>query len=134
MRYSELNSELLFSRFPELSAQINAAENTDLPSCLFEGVLSTVLLIFFGNHDYSAVRTRREKKAAFKNADLLIVKIFDFYEELAQSEDEEIRSLLQVSLLEPLYSNKSAYSGSRLFMGGKTTALFDEVGEYLGKP
>lgn len=133
-RCSELNSALLLSRFPELTAQITEADNTDLPHCLFECVLSPVLLGFFGEHGLSVAMTRREQKAALKKADPLIVKIFDFYEELAQSEDGEVRNLLQVSLLEPLYNSKSAYAGARLFMGAKTRELFEEVAEYLGRP
>ena len=136
LKYSALNSELLFSRFPELSAQINfeLELNGELPYCLFADVLNPVLREYFGRHCYSGAKTCRGQKRALKNTDPLIVRIFEFFEELANSGDEDVRNFLQIGLLEALYDSAEAYNGARLFMGAKTRELFEEVAEYLSKP
>ncbi|MDE6728975.1 MAG: hypothetical protein K2J80_13725 [Oscillospiraceae bacterium] len=134
-RYSDMTSALLLSRFPELTERINAELDLDgLPHCLFEQVLTPVLREYFDDCDFSGVKTNRQKKSALKNADPLVLRIFEFYEELAASGDEEVRNLLQVSLLEPLYDNKRSYAGARLFIGGKTWGLFESCAEYLNIP
>lgn len=135
MIYSDLNSSLLFSRFPELNDRITASLELDgLPHCLFETVLSPVLRGYFDKHDFSCVKTNRQKKSALKNAEPLVLRIFEFYEELAVSEDEEVQNLLQVSLLEPLYNNKRSYMGARLFMSANTCTFFENCAEYLNVP
>ncbi len=136
LKYSDMNSALLLSRFPELSGRINSELeiNGELPYVLFENVLNPVLREYFGAHDYSGAKTRREQKSALKNAYPLIVRVFDFFEELAASDDEEVRDLLRVGLLEALYDSSAAYNGARLFMGAKTRSHFEEIAYYINNP
>lgn len=130
-----MTAELLLSRFPELNERITAALEFDgLPHCLFENVLSTVLIEYFSEHDLNSIKTARQRKSALNNAEPLVLRIFEFYEELAASGDREVQDLLQVSLLEPLYDNKRTYTGALLFMGYKTRALFENCAEYLNVP
>lgn len=71
---------------------------------------------------------------AVRTTEPSVVRVFEFYEELACSGDEEVRNLLQVSLLEPLYGGKASYAGARLFMGDKTRELFKMCAEYMNIP
>lgn len=136
MRYSDMNSGLLLSRLPELGERIYSELelNGELTYVLFENVLNPVLREYFEGHDYSGAKTRRGQKSALKNADPLIVRIFDFFEELVDSGDAEVRDLLQVGLLEALYDSAAAYNGAQLFMGAETRGLFDEIVYYINKP
>lgn len=135
--YSDLTAELLLSRFPELEERITGAlehELGDLPHCLFADVMNPFLREYFEAHVFSGVGIRRQKKVVFKATEPLVLRVFEFYEELADSEDEEVRNLLQVSLLEPLYDRKASYEGSRLFMGDKTRELFEMCAEHINIP
>lgn len=135
LSYSDMTAELLLSRFPELQERVTAAYDLrELPTCLFESVLAPVLRAYFNEHDFTGVKTARQRKSELKNAEPLILRIFEFYEELAVSNDEEVQNLLQVSLLEPLYDNKRSYAGALLFMGDKTRVLFESCAEYLSIP
>ena len=133
--YSDMTAALLLSRFPELNVRITAEIESDgLLHCLFGHVLVPVLRGYFDKYDFSGVKTNRQKKFALKDADPLVLRIFEFYEELAASDDPEVQNLLQVSLLEPLYDKKQTYSGALLFMGDKTRAVYDNCAEYLNIP
>ena len=137
IRYSDLTANLLFSRFPELEPRITDAlkhELGEFPHSLFENVLSSFLREYFETHIFSKTDTRRQKKAAVKSAEPSVIRVFEFYEELAVSDDEKVRNLLQISLLEPLYDSKRSYAGSRLFMGDKTLELFEKCADYLNTP
>lgn len=110
--YSDLTAGLLRSRFPELEARITDAlrlELEEFPHGLFESVLGRFLSEYFGTLDLPKAKTSRQKKAAVKSAEPIVIRVFEFYEELARSADEEVRNLLQVSLLEPLYDNTASY-------------------------
>ena len=63
-----------------------------------------------------------------------IEKVFGFYEELASSNDIEVRNLLQVTLLEGLWDEKFVYKNALEYMLPKTCAINNEIAAYLKEP
>ncbi len=61
-------------------------------------------------------------------------KVFDFLEEMAVSEDTEVRNLLQVTVLEYLHSRYILQSRAEKFMLTETKKIFDYVKSYLQEP
>ena len=66
--------------------------------------------------------------------DIKIEKIFAFLEDMAVSEDQEVRNLLQVTVLEYLRSWYLLQSRSEKLMLPETKKLFDCVKSYLQEP
>lgn len=63
-----------------------------------------------------------------------IEQIFTFLENMASSEDQEVRNLLQVTVLEYLRSWHLFQSKAEKFMLPETRKLFDRVKSYLQEP
>ena len=63
-----------------------------------------------------------------------IEKIFTFLEDMAVSEDQEVRNLLQVTVLEYLRSWYLLQSRSEKLMLPETKKIFDRVKSYLEEP
>ena len=63
-----------------------------------------------------------------------IEKVFDFLENMAVSEDQEVRNLLQVTVLEYLRSWYLLQNRSEKLMLPETKKLFDCVKSYLQEP
>lgn len=63
-----------------------------------------------------------------------IEKIFTFLEDMAVSEDQEVRNLLQVTVLEYLRSWYLLQRESEKFMQPETRKMFDTVKGYLEEP
>jgi hypothetical protein len=87
MEYSELN-KMLMLHFPEFQSlykeQLDFWKEPPPQHCFYGAVLNEfVVNLLLENQDV-----------------VMISKVFDFYEELAQSEDVEVNNLLQVTLLE----------------------------------
>lgn len=62
----------------------------------------------------------------------MLVKIFAFFEEMANS-DEKVRELLIYSILEKLGDEKEILQKSNNFMGSETYRLSYEVERFLGR-
>lgn len=63
-----------------------------------------------------------------------IEKVFTFLEDMAVSEEQEVRNLLQVNVLEYLRSWYLLQSRSEKFMLPETKKIFDCVKSYLQEP
>lgn len=63
-----------------------------------------------------------------------IEKVFTFLEDMAVSEDQEVRNLLQVTVLEYLRSWYLLQNKSEKFMLPETRKIFDCVKSYLPEP
>ena len=63
-----------------------------------------------------------------------IEKVFTFLEDMAVSEDQEVRNLLQVTVLEYLRSWYLLQRESEKFMQPETRKMFDTVKGYLEEP
>ena len=59
--------------------------------------------------------------------------IFAFFEEMANSENEEIRELLMYSTLETLDDNKDILNNAYMFMGNKTKKSLENIQNFLGE-
>jgi hypothetical protein len=118
--YGMMNVAFVENRFPELQKRIDAmkvswGEEPIPPHCLFGDVFDAYLV--------SLLKENKEQKQ--------IRKIFDFYEELAEFGDAEVRNLLQVTLLEYLWDDAVVYWNARSYMGEKTLLINQEIGAYL---
>lgn len=61
----------------------------------------------------------------------LILRIFDYMEEMASSDDREVVNLLQVGILEELWCERFTYNRVRKYMQPKTRILYEELKMYL---
>lgn len=121
--YNQLTSQYLSDYFPELKKEIDYKMTffeEELPHCLYADILNPFLKEYF-------ITPKSENKK-------LVNKIFCFYENLAENGDSEVKNLLQVSLLEPLWDCKESYDGAQSFMGVKTKLIFNNISSYLNTP
>lgn len=123
LSYRQLTSQYLLSKFPEFKKEINdqmISLEEELPHCIYANVLNPFLREYFKFPDL--------------NHEGLVERIFNFYEDLAVNGDFEVKCLLEVSLLEPLWDHKESYFGALRFMKNETKAIFDRLSEYLTVP
>jgi hypothetical protein len=123
MNYPELNSQLL-ARVPEVFggyAELKAMWDGDEPGphVLYEDVLVPYLI----------------KLLQRQEAEIALLSAFAFLEELAVSEDSEVRNVLGASVLEALNEDQGIRAAAREYMGPSTKRLAEEieggVGSYL---
>lgn len=89
MNYSNILAQLLL-KFPELREDMDDNDYLqDLPHCFFDIILVGYIISASKNED---------KK--------LLVRAGEFFEQMALCDDEKVRELLNVSLLEPLVLEK----------------------------
>lgn len=123
MSYEMLTSGYLLRLFPEFEKQINEQMSflgEELPHCIYPDVLNPFLKNFFT----SPGQVQRE----------LAERIFAFYEDMAEKGDNEVRNLLEVSLLEPLWDSRESYCGALKLMGNETEKIFKSLSAYLNVP
>ncbi|AFM41481.1 hypothetical protein Desaci_2539 [Desulfosporosinus acidiphilus SJ4] len=60
-------------------------------------------------------------------------RIFSFYEGMATSDDDDIRNVLQVTLLEYLGDDKEILNTAYRYMGIYTKRQSDEIERFLGR-
>jgi len=122
MSYDTINDDLILE-FPELSIlfeeQFISWAGNDIPShCFFgDSLNSYVTELLRRNND-------REQ----------IEKVFRFYERLACSDDEKVKDLLQVTLLEYLWDEKTVYENALCYMLPETYKMNSAIGSYLRIP
>lgn len=63
----------------------------------------------------------------------LLKKVFDFFEKMAQCEDERVRELLMYGILEELGDDKNILENSRIFMREKTKVLSECIESFFGR-
>ena len=122
INYSDLTPNYLCSVFGEFEKNIKdiALENADLPHCLFGYFFNPLLVKILKSPDYSE--------------NPLAAKIFDFYEQLAEYGDDEVKNLLQVTLLEYLWDDHTVYTRAIEMMGECTKLINKEIEKYLSFP
>ena len=122
LTYEKIN-EVLLEAFPEFKAKYDYEMNTY--DCYKPGPH-----VLYGNVFNRTVSELLEKD----NDKALIRRIFDFYEEMAQSQDIEINNLLQVTLLEYLWDEKKIYERACAYMLPATKRINDCIKVYLDEP
>lgn len=126
--YSGIVNDLL-KEFPEISE--NYAEEIAWIKDTFKGQETRGQTIYFDRCfcDYIGRLLVNECQDNTK-----IKKVFAFLEDMAVSEDQEVRNLLQVTVLEYLRSWYLLQNKSEKFMLPETKKIFDCVKSYLQEP
>lgn len=121
IEYKNLNKALIIKYIPEMHDKICNIELSDsehLPHLLFEQAFNQLTVTLLRQYDNK----------------LLLKKIFDFYELLAEYGDEEVKNLLQVTLLEYLWDDREVYSRGLKMMGENTRKINQNISSYLEMP
>lgn len=126
--YAEIVNELL-AEFPEISK--NYEEEITWIKDTFQGQDTEGQTVYFDRCfcDYIGRLLVDESQD-----DIKIEKIFAFLEDMAVSEDQEVRNLLQVTVLEYLRSWYLLQNESEKRMLPETKKIFDRVKSYLEEP
>ena len=126
--YNGIVNELL-TEFPEISK--NYAEEIAWIKDTFKGQETGGQTIYFDRCfcDYIGHLLVDECQDNIK-----IEKVFTFLEDMAVSEDQEVRNLLQVTVLEYLRSWYLLQNESEKRMLPETKKIFDRVKSYLEEP
>lgn len=121
--YKDLNAKLLYDFFPEykdLIYNIDIELGDNVPHSLYGNFFNPLIKNILKNTTNTNVTTAK--------------KIFEFYEHLARSNDNDVKNLLQVTLLEYLWDDYDVYSAAIKFMGINTKILNEEINKYLSQP
>ena len=121
--YSQLDEAFITARFPELKEQIEQKMQSlgeFLPHVIFGDVFNALTVSLLQRDDYLKNDTLR--------------RIFDMYEQLASDGDEDVQSLVQVTLLECLWDNKTVHERASRLIGGQTRELWSCIADYLKTP
>ena len=123
MLYYETINEMLLNNFPEFKEEYD--HEMDIVDCYKPGPH-----VLYGNvlNNYVTELLRENKNYE------MIRRIFDFYEEMAKSQDEEVNNLLQVTLLEYLWDEKEIYIRALNYMLPATRRVNACIKEYLNEP
>ena len=126
--YAEIVNELL-AEFPEISK--NYEEEITWIKDTFQGQDTEGQTVYFDRCfcDYIGRLLVDESQD-----DIKIEKIFAFLEDMAVSEDQEVRNLLQVTVLEYLRSWYLLQNRSEKLMLPETKKIFAHVKSYLQEP
>ena len=126
--YAEIVNELM-AEFPEISK--NYEEEITWIKDTFQGQDTEGQTVYFDRCfcDYIGRLLVDESQD-----DIKIEKIFAFLEDMAVSEDQEVRNLLQVTVLEYLRSWYLLQNESEKRMLPETKKIFDRVKSYLEEP
>jgi len=116
--------EMFLKRFPQLNAEINKN--------LTDGMIdrNDGLYVLWGMGIMPSVN--RIIDNCGKNEDL-VSGIFDFFEEMANADDEELKELLMYSTLETLGDDDNRLEISRKLMKNETIKLSEKVETFLGR-
>jgi len=122
MNYDTIN-DIFLLRFPELDSlfkeKYEAWGEEDIPQhCFLGDVLNYYLTVL--------LRENTDKHQ--------IKKIFSFYEEMAACDDVHVRDLLQVTLLEYLWDEKTVFTNALNYMQPKTHVINDAIRSYIREP
>jgi hypothetical protein len=116
MNYDNMK-EILIAKFPQLKEKCTGwPEHFDYISESGPHVVYGDLL-----NSYVADLLRENKDIE------TIKKVFDFYEEMAICEDNRVRNVLQVTLLEYLWDEKTTYENALKYMGNETAKINKEI-------
>lgn len=123
IKYHELNSQFFSQCFPEFIEEIYKEEEflgQFLPHCIFGDVLNEKVVELLKKEGYTQNQ--------------LLQRIFMMYEDFAVHGDEEIKNLLQVTLLEYLWDEKVTYDRALELMGDGTREIWEYIYRYIRIP
>ena len=131
LRYDTICASLS-ERFPEV---MKHAEDMDLPSVFYETSFVPMIKAALRAYDSELARCarsrRREARKAIREQHERAQVFFAYLEEMASSADENVRNLLQVSVLEPLADEKDTRECMQLFMGPETLKAYGKLRDYM---
>ena len=120
IKYEELNIDFLINIVPEFEKEIRDEADSIgqfLAHCIYGNVLNPNVVTLLKRDDY------------LENE--ILHRIFEMYENFAVWGDAETHNLLQVTLLEYLWDEKTTYERAPEIMGPNTKAIWDCIQEYL---
>ena len=125
IKYEELTADLILQNFPELSAniqkQISFWDSIQIPPhCLYGDAFNQYLFDLLKSYDCDTLE--------------MIQRIFQFYEHLVTEGDDDVKNVVQVTLLEYLWDDYDVYHRALYHMGENTFALNEELNIYLNIP
>ncbi|MCR5478321.1 MAG: hypothetical protein K6F27_00490 [Ruminococcus sp.] len=123
IEYSDLNAEFIIKRFPELKEQVEqemSGSGEFLPHVIFGNVFNQLTVSLLKRDDYLTNKT--------------LNRIFDMYEELSSKGDDETQNLVQVTLLEYLWDERTTYDRALELIGDHTRELWNYIYAYISIP
>ena len=122
IEYSDLNAEFIIKRFPELNEQVEemSVSGEFLPHVIFGNVFNQLTVSLLKRDDYLTNKT--------------LNRIFDMYEELSSKGDDETQNLVQVTLLEYLWDERTTYDRALELIGDHTRKLWNNIYAYISIP
>ncbi len=122
----------LSERFPEV---VKHAEDMDLPSVFYEAsfvpMVKAALRAYGSELERCGGSRRREARMALRAQRERVEPFFAYLEEMAISPDAEVRSLLQVSVLESLADEKDVRALMQPFLGQETLKVYSNLRDYM---
>lgn len=115
---------MFLKRFPQLNAEINK----NLTDCMIDR--NDGLYVLWGMGIMPSVNRLIDN---YEENEDLVSEIFDFFEEMANIDDEELKELLMYSTLETLGDYDNRLEISRKFMKNETKKLSERVETFLGR-
>lgn len=123
IKYSELDENYILTYFPELKEQVKS-ETDGYPGFLPHIVFANIF----------CRRVAEILKLEDSSENDFVHRVFEMYEDMAANGDDEVKSLLEVSLLEYLWDEKKTYQKAMELMGERTREIWNDIGSYLNKP
>lgn len=120
MKYEELQ-QILCERFPQLAPQFLQCFDTFGEDCHY--ILSYEV---WNPYVLELLQSEDNTQA--------LQEVFVFYEELATSDDEEVRNFLQVALLEALWDKKVVLEKAYTYMLSETRKVNEAIRDYFLYP
>jgi hypothetical protein len=116
--------EIFMNKFPQLNADININIKDNLVDA------NDGIYVLWGMGVMPCVNKLIDN---IENCENLVSNIFDFFEEMANDGDEEVKELLMYSTLETLGDDGVRLKISRQFMKDETKILSERVETFLGR-
>ena len=119
---SWVHAEFIIKRFPELNEQVEemSVSGEFLPHVIFGNVFNQLTVSLLKRDDYLTNKT--------------LNRIFDMYEELSSKGDDETQNLVQVTLLEYLWDERTTYDRALELIGDHTRELWNNIYAYISIP
>lgn len=123
IEYASLNENYILQWFPELEKQVT--EETEwlgefLPHAVFGAVLNPLAVKLLLQDDYKT--------------NTVLKRIFEMYEEMSSNGDLETQNLVQVTLLEPLWDDRTTFLRAAELIGEQTRAAWKDIASYIAAP
>lgn len=123
IKYSNLDENYISAYFPELKEQLISQKDDYsefLPHIIFANIFARSVADLLMQED--------------RSKDDFIHRAFEMYEDLAANGDTEVKNLVQVSLLEYLWDEKTTYEKTKKLMGEHTREIWSNIVGNLSEP